>query len=75
MINFNKELFHDLYSPPHIILVIKSSRLSGAGRVAHIEMERNECTFLVGKLESKRPLPNSRCGGKDSIKMDLKYIV
>jgi hypothetical protein len=75
LIKFNKELLHDLYSPPNIIRVIKSRRLSGTGRAAHTEMERNACTFLVGKLESNRPLPNSRCGWKDNIKTDLKYIV
>jgi hypothetical protein len=74
LIKFNKELLHDLYSPPNIIRVIKLSRLSGAGRVAHTEMERNACKLLLGKLESKRPLPNSRCGWKVNIKTDLKYI-
>ena len=54
--------------------MIKSSRLSGAGRVAHTEMERNACKFLVGKLQSKRLLPNSRCEWKDNIKTDLIYI-
>jgi len=28
----------------------------------------------VGKLESKRPLPSSRCGWKDNTNTDLKYI-
>lgn len=42
--------------------------------MAHPEMERNACMFLVGKLESKRPLPNSGCEWKDNMKTDLKYI-
>ena len=74
LIKFNKELLHDLHSPPNIIRVIKSSRLSGAGRVPHTEIERNACTFLLRKLENKRPLPNSRCGWKDYINTDLKYV-
>jgi hypothetical protein len=74
LIKFNRELLHDLYSPENIIRVIKSGRLSGAGRVTHTKMERNACKVLVRKLESKRLLPNSRCGWRDNIKTDLIYI-
>jgi hypothetical protein len=70
LIKFNREL----HSPANIIRVIKSGRLSGAGHVTHTEMERNACKVLVGKLESKRLLPISRCGRKDNIKTDLIYI-
>jgi len=74
-IKLNKELLHNLYSPSNIIRgIIKSSRLNGAGRVAHTEMERNACRFLVGKLESKKPLPNSICRWKDNIKTFLKHM-
>jgi hypothetical protein len=38
---------HDLYSSPNIIRVIKSKRMRGAGRVAHMGEMRN--TYKIWK--------------------------
>jgi hypothetical protein len=51
----NKE-FHDLYSSPSIIRIIKSQRMRWAGSVARIGEKRNAYRLLVGKPEGKIPL-------------------
>jgi hypothetical protein len=51
----NKE-FHNLYSSPNIIRMIKSRRMRWAGHVAQIGEKRNAYRILVGKPKGKRPL-------------------
>jgi hypothetical protein len=46
----NEEL-HDVYFPPDIILVIKSTRMRLAGHVAHMGKRRDAYRILVGKPE------------------------
>jgi hypothetical protein len=57
----NEELNH-LYSSPIIVWVIKSSRMSWAGYVAHMGERRGMYTVLVGKPDGKRPLGRPKQG-------------
>jgi hypothetical protein len=54
-IELHNEEFHNLYSSPSIIRMIKSRRMRWAGHVARME-RRNAYRILVGKPEGKRPL-------------------
>jgi hypothetical protein len=66
--------FHNLYSSPNIIRVIKSRILRWAGNAARMREKLNEYRVLVGKPEGKRPLERPRCRWEDNIKMDLREI-
>jgi hypothetical protein len=68
------EEFHDLYSSPTILRVIKSRRMRWAGHVAR--MGRGEaCTgFWWGNLEGKRQLGRPRRRWEDNIMMDLQDV-
>jgi hypothetical protein len=55
----NEEL-NDLYCSPNIVRVIKSRRMSWAGHVARMGVERGVYRVLVGKPEVKRPLGRPR---------------
>ena len=46
---------HALHPTPNIIWMIQS-RMGGVGHVAHMDDTRNECRFLVGRIEIERPL-------------------
>jgi hypothetical protein len=48
----NKE-FHNLYSSPNIIRMIRSRRMRWAGNTACIGEKRNAYRFLVGKAKKK----------------------
>jgi hypothetical protein len=52
---YNEEL-HNLYSPPSIIRMIKSWRVTWAGHVARMGKKSNAYMILVGEPEGKRPL-------------------
>jgi hypothetical protein len=52
----HKEELNDQYSPPSIIPVIKSRRMTCAGHVACMEERGDAYRVLVGKPEGKRPL-------------------
>jgi len=54
----NEEL-NDLYSPPNIIWMIKSRRMSRAVHVAHMGERRGVCRVLEGKPGGKRTLGSS----------------
>jgi hypothetical protein len=69
----NKE-FHDLYSSPSIIRIIRSRRMKWAGHVARMGEERNAYRLLVGKPEGKRPLGRPRRRWVDNIRMDLGEV-
>jgi hypothetical protein len=66
----NKE-FHDLYSSPSIIRIIKSRRMRWAGHVAQMREKKNTYRLSVGKPEGKRPLGRPRRRWVDNISMDL----
>jgi hypothetical protein len=51
---------HDLHSPPHKIIIVKSRRITCAGHVARMQMKRK-------KKESKRPLGRARYRWEDNI--------
>jgi hypothetical protein len=71
----HNEEFHNLYSSPSIIVIIKSRRMKWAGHVARIGDKRKVYRLLVGKPEGKRPLGRPRRRWIDNIKMDLSEIV
>jgi hypothetical protein len=52
----HNEEFHNLYSPPRIIRMIKSRRMRWAGHVPRMEETRNAYMMLLGRPEGKRPL-------------------
>jgi hypothetical protein len=66
--------FHNLFSSPHIVRVIKSRRMRWAGHVAHMEEGRGVYRVLVRRLESRRPLGRPRRRWEDNVKMDLTEI-
>jgi hypothetical protein len=54
----------------HIIRVIKSRRLRGAGHVARTGGKRGAYRILVGRPEGSRSLGRPRRRWEDNIKMD-----
>jgi hypothetical protein len=52
----HNEEFHDLYSSPSIIRIIKSRRMRWAGHIARKGEKRNAYRLFVGKPEGRRPL-------------------
>jgi hypothetical protein len=48
------EKFHNLYSSPSIIRMIKSRRMRWAGHVARMREKRNAYRILVEKPDGKR---------------------
>jgi len=69
----NEEL-NDLYSPPNIVRMIKSRRMTWAGHVARMGERRGIYRVLVGKHEGKRPLGRPRRRWEDNNKMDLQDV-
>jgi hypothetical protein len=59
----HNEEFHNLYSSPSIIRIIKARRMRWAGHVARMGKKKNVYRLLVGKPEGKRPLGRPRVGG------------
>jgi hypothetical protein len=62
--------FHNLYSSPSKIRMVKSKRMRCTGHVARMK-KRNAYRLLVGKPEGKRPIGRPSCRWVDYIKMDL----
>jgi hypothetical protein len=56
----HNEEFHDLYSSPSIIRIIKAMRMRWEGHVARMGEKRNAYRLLVGKPEGNRPLGRPR---------------
>ena len=69
----NEEL-NDFFSPPNIVRVIKSRKMTWAGHVARMDEERGVYRVLVGKPEGRRPLGRPRRRWVDNIKMDLQEM-
>jgi hypothetical protein len=70
---YNEE-FHNLYSSPKIIRMIKSRRMRWAGHAARMGEKRNAYTILVGKPEGRRQLGRPRRRWVDNNKIDLREI-
>jgi hypothetical protein len=68
------KIFHNLYSSPSIIRIIKSRRMRWAGHVARMGENRNVYRILVGKPEGKKLLGRPRCRWMDNIKMYLREV-
>jgi hypothetical protein len=64
--------FHNMFSSPNIIKVIKSIRMIQLGHVMCMGKMKNAYQVLVGKPEGKRQLGRSRSRWEDNIKMTLK---
>jgi hypothetical protein len=54
--------------------LIKSRRKRWAGHVARMGEERGVYSFLVGKLEGRRPMGRPRRRWVDNIRMDLQEV-
>jgi hypothetical protein len=67
----NEEL-NDLYCPPNIVRVMKSTMKGGAEHVACMGERRGAYRVLVGNPEGKRPLGRPRRRWEDNIKRDLQ---
>jgi hypothetical protein len=67
--------FHDLYSSPSIIRIIKSRRMTWAVHVARMGEKENAYRLLAEKPEGKRPLGRPRRRWVDNIRMDLTDVV
>jgi hypothetical protein len=68
----HNEEFHNLYSSPSIIRMIKPRRMRLAGHIAQMGQKRNAYRILVGKPEGNRPLGRPRLRLVDNIKMDIR---
>jgi hypothetical protein len=66
--------FHDLYSSPTIVRLIKLRRIRWAGHVERVGEGRGLYRVLVRKHEGKRPLGRPRRRWEDTIKMDLQEV-
>jgi hypothetical protein len=66
--------FHNLYSSPNIVRVIKSRRMRWAEHVACMGEGRGVYSALVRSPEGKRPLGRPRRSWEDNIKMNLREI-
>jgi hypothetical protein len=65
---YNKE-FHNVYSSPSIIRMIKMSRACSRNGE-----KRNAYRILLGKPERKRPLGRPRRKWVNNVRMDLREI-
>jgi hypothetical protein len=70
----HNEEFHDLYSLPSTIRIVKSRRMRWAGHVARMREKRNAYRLLVGKPEGKRLLGRPGRRRVDNIRMDLVEV-
>jgi hypothetical protein len=70
----HNEKFHDLYSSPNILRVIKLRRMRWVGHVVRTGEGRGVYRVLVGKPEGKRPMGRLWCRWKDNIKRDLQEM-
>jgi hypothetical protein len=66
--------FHDLYSSPSIIRIMKARRTRWTGHVARRWEKRNADRLLVGKPEGRKPLGRPRRRWVDNIRMDLVEV-
>ena len=69
----NEELY-GLYSSPHIILVIKSRRISWAGHVARIGERNGAYRVLVRRCDGNRSLGRPKLRWEYNINMYLQEV-
>jgi hypothetical protein len=69
----HNDKFHNLYSLPCIIRMIKSRKMRWAAYVACIFRLRNACTIFVGTSEGKRAL-GRLCCRLNSVRMDIMRV-
>jgi hypothetical protein len=70
----HNEEFHNLYSSPSIVRMIKSRSMRWAGHAVRIGEKRNAYRIVVGKPEGKRQLGRLRRKWEDNVKMELREI-
>jgi hypothetical protein len=63
--------FHDLYSSPNIVRMIKSRRMRWAGHVARMKEGRGVYRVLVGRPEGKRHWEDLGVGGRITLRLTL----
>ena len=63
-----------MYRSSNIVKVIKSRISRWAGHETRMEEVRSAFEILTGTPTGKRPLGNTRRGGEENIRMDLKEI-
>jgi len=66
--------FHNLYTSPNIIIVIKSRMMGCAVHVARKGEVRLAYKIFAGKPEGKRPLVRRRRRWEDNTRMDIREI-
>jgi len=69
---WHNEEFHNLYSSPDFIRVIKSKRMRWARHVARMGAMKSACNVLMGKPEWKNLFGRPRRRWEDNMRMDLK---
>jgi hypothetical protein len=67
----HNEEFHNLYTSPNIVRVIKSRRMRWVSHVAHVGKITNMYKILVEIPEIERPLGKHRHKWEDNIRMAL----
>jgi hypothetical protein len=68
----HNEEFHNLYTSPNIVRVIKSMTVRWAGHVAHMGDMRSAYKILIRTPGGSRLLGRRRCRWEDNIRMDLR---
>jgi hypothetical protein len=68
----HNEEYHNLYTSPSIIRMMKSRRMKWAGHVAPMGEKRNAYRVLMGKRGGKRPIGRSIRRWEDNNKMNLR---
>jgi len=65
---------YNIYSPPSIIRVNKSRRMTWAGHAARMGESRGACMVLMGRPEGKKPLGIPRRWWEANFKIDLQKM-
>jgi hypothetical protein len=68
----HNEKFHNLYTSPSNVRVIKSRMMIWVGNTAHMGEMKNVYKVLVRKPEGKRPLRRPRHRGEGNIRTNLR---
>jgi len=66
----HSEEFHDFYSPPAVVLMIKSRRMRLVGYVACMADKSGVYRLLVGKPVERKLLGRPRCRWENNLKLD-----
>jgi hypothetical protein len=74
IVAMHNEEFHDLYSSPSIIRIMKARRIRWAGYIVRMGENRNAYRLSVGKPEGQMPLGRPRRRWLDNIRMDLGEV-